>query len=170
MPLTSRFTAQLIAEHTNVPAAMDLAASVAQRFPLSISRDISLGDGTGAGNADRLFSDRRTTSGNDDLDLAGVLTDAFNATITFARIKALIILAADANGSNLVVGSGTNPLTTILGATSTLQVRPGGMFLWTCSAADATGAAVTAGTGDILRIASGGGSVTYDIGIVGVSA
>lgn len=169
MPLSSRFTAQAIADHTNVPGAMDLATVAAMSFPLRFNRDYSLGDGTGAGNADRLFSDRRSTAANDDLDLAGVLTDAFGATLTFARIKGIMVAAAAANVGNVVIGGGTNPWITLLTA-GTIVLRPGAVFCAFAGTADATAWGVTAGTGDILRIASSSGTVEYDIAIVGVSA
>ena len=169
MPLLSRFTAQLIADHSNVPGTPDLAVISAMAFPLRFNRDVSLADGTGAGNADRLFSDRRSTSGNDDLDLAGVLTDAFGVTLTFARIKAIMIAADPANPGNITVGAGTNPLINILNAAGTLTIPAGGFNLWSCGAT-ALGATVTAGTGDILRVNGSGGSCTYDIAIVGASA
>ncbi|WP_128818022.1 hypothetical protein [Streptomyces sp. S063] len=152
--------------------AIELGTS---RAPQALSRSVSLGSGTGAGKADRVFSDRRTlaASGTEDLDLAGVLVDAFGATISFARIKGLVIAAAAGNTNNVVVGAAaSNPWSTLLGATHTLTLRPGAFVAVGTGAADATSYAVTASTGDLLKVAnSGAGSaVTYDIHIIGASA
>jgi hypothetical protein len=145
------------------------------RIPAGLSRAVTLGSGTGAGKADKVFQARRTiaASGTDDLDLAGVLTDALGGTITFARIKGLFIAASAANQNNVVVGNAaSNAWSTLLNATGTVTLRPGAVLAAVAGAADATTYGVTASTGDILRLAnSGGGStVSYDICIVGTSA
>jgi len=69
----------------------------------------------------------------------------------------------------LVGGAASNQVATIFGATNdVLVIRPGGMFALT--APDNTGMAITASTGDLLKIAnsSSGTSVTYTIVIIGV--
>lgn len=132
----------------------------------------SLTDGAGANQANRVFTDQRTVaaSANDDLDLAGSLTDVFGATLTFARIKGMLIRSSPSNTQNFAVGGGTNPFATWAGGTApTITVRPGGVFVLV--APDATGYAVTAGTADILRIANGAGNpVTYDVVLIGASS
>jgi hypothetical protein len=169
MSLTSRMSMELRATYTS---ALDLTTASA---PLAISQQWSLGSGTGAGAADKVWSDRRTlaASATEDLDLAGVLTDAFGATVTLARVKGLFIRASAANSNNVVVGAAdTNAWATLLNSTGTLTFRPGAAMLFTASTADATTYAVTAATGDLLKVAnSGAGStVTYDIAIIGASA
>lgn len=153
-------------------SSLDLGSG---RATQSLSRSVSLASGTGAGQADRLFSDRRTlaASATEDLDLAGVLLDAFGSTITFARVKGLVIAAAAGNSNNVVVGNASsNAWATLLGATHTLTLRPGAFVAVGTGAADATGYAVTASTGDLLKVANSGAgsSVTYDIHIIGCSA
>lgn len=168
MPLDTTVKVSVDATHT---ALLDLATAT---VPLSFARALGLANGTGANQADRIFHDTRTltASANEDLDLAGVLTDAFGATITFARIKALIVAADAANTNNVIVGgAATNQFVNWVGAaTHTVTVRPGGVLL--LAGGDATGYAVTAGTGDLLRVANsaGGTSVTYSIVLVGASA
>lgn len=171
MPLTDALVTLRVAY--GFSAALDLQTVVAN---YDRPRTLTLAAGTGAvaDTADRGWSDQRTiaASGNDDLDLAGVLTDPVGAAITFARIRLLYIEADAANTNNLLVGPGaaTNPWNTwISGTTPTVTVRPGGLLL--LAARDATGYTVTAGTGDILRItnSAGGTSVTYNIAIVGSS-
>jgi len=132
----------------------------------------SLIDGTGAGKADTLFHDTRTTSGNDDLDIVGGLTDALGNTVSILKIKGLVVQAAAANTTNVVIGgSATNPVTSFMtGTTPAVLVRPGGMFALLAGVADATAYAATAATADILRISAASGSVTYDVYIWGTSA
>lgn len=151
--------------------AIDFTTGIA---PLARTYQMLYSTGTGAGSADRIFHDQRTiaASGTDDLDLAGVLTDVFGATVTFARIKALMVAAASGNTNNVIVGNAaTNGFITWVGAaTHTVTVRPGGFLC--LAATDATSYAVTAGTGDLLRIANSGAgtSVVYDVVLIGASA
>ncbi|MFJ3173790.1 hypothetical protein ACIPJK_23825 [Streptomyces roseus] len=133
-----------------------------------------LDSGTAAGQADRAFHDTRTLSASatEDLDLAGILADVFGTTLTYVRVKGLFIAAAAANVNNVVVGAGTNPWATLLNSTGTVTLRPGAACGFFAGAADATGYAVTAATGDILKVTNSAGStsVTYDVVIVGCSA
>jgi hypothetical protein len=151
--------------------AIDFTTGIA---PLARTYQMLYSTGTGAGSADRIFHDQRTIaiSGTDDLDLAGVLLDVFGATVTFARIKALIVAASSGNTNNVVIGAAaSNQFATWVGAaTHTVNVRPGGVFA--LAATDATSYAVTAGTGDLLRIANSGAgtSVVYDVILIGASA
>ncbi|MGI5196578.1 hypothetical protein ACQEVY_23500 [Streptomyces sp. CA-288835] len=169
MALNSVLAMSAFAELSN---ALDLGSAKA---PMSLNRSVTLGSGTGAGKADKVFSDRRTlaASASEDLDLAGVLLDVFGSAITFVRIKGLFISAAAANTNNLVIGAAaSNAWATLLNATGTLTLRPGATIGAMAGAADATAYAVTAGIGDQLKIANSAGStpVTYDIHIVGASA
>ena len=69
----------------------------------------------------------------------------------------------------LVGGAGSNGFTSWVGdATDVVKVKPGGALILV--APDATGYAVTAGTGDLLTITNSAGStsVTYDVVIMGV--
>jgi len=167
MSFDATLLVQLAANYSPV-TAYDFQAPSA---PVPYARQYALTNGAGVNQADRIFADQRTVnaSTNDDLDLAGVLTDVFGATLTFARIKGMLISSNVANVQNFSVGGGTNPfINWIAGTTPTVVIRPGGMFL--LLAPDATGYAVTAGTGDILRIANGAGSaITYDIVLIGSS-
>lgn len=134
--------------------------------------------GTGANQADLLFIDERTVASatNDDLDLAGALTSAFGATIAAVELVAVFVInrprTAAANTTNLTIGGGTNPVVGFLGGTTPTigPIRPGGFVMIGCGDAAGIGA-VTAGTGDILRIAnSSGAAATYQIAILARSA
>lgn len=133
-----------------------------------ISEVLQLVGGTDAVNkADILFSDTRTlaASATEDLDLAGVLADAFGATIAAAEIVAIFVKAAAGNTNSVIVGAATAPFAGPLGATGTYTIRPGEYYL----AVSQTGWAVGAGTTDDLKIANSGGAtgVTYNIVILG---
>jgi hypothetical protein len=169
MPLTSSLA---VSAGGTLTSALDMGTGSAAQ---TLSRSLSLTSGTTAGKADKLWADRRTlaASATEDLDLAGVLLDAFGAAITFARIKGLVIAAAPGNTNNVVVGAAASaPWITLLGATHTLTLRPGAFVAVGTGAADAIGYAVTATTADLLKIANSGAgtSVTYDIHIIGSSA
>ena len=175
MALVAGLTARVTATHTGTAPTNDLGTLTSASQVLDYSKQVNLTSGTGAGQVDRIFSDTRTitASSTEDLDLAGVLTDSFGATITFARVKAIMVTAASGNTNNVVVGAGTNPWLTMLNSTGTVTLRPGAGFMaWIGGSTDTTGWAVTAATGDILKVAnsSSGSSVTYDIVILGCSA
>lgn len=133
-------------------------------------------DGASAGQANRVWWDQRTliASASEDLDLAGAaLLDPFGVAVVFARIKALVVYADPGNTNNVLVGGAS--ATQVAGLFSNVNdiavVRPGAAVSWICGAADATGYVVTAGTGDLLKIANSGGTtpVTYEITILGTA-
>jgi hypothetical protein len=155
-------------------SALDLTTALSS---LNVSRGNAFDPGTGAGQVDKIFSDTRTLapSATEDLDLAGVLLDAFGAAITFARVRGILISAAVGNTNNVVVGAVANAWATLLSPAGVSQglitLRPGAWFAAGCGSADATGYAVTPATGDLLHVANSaaGTSVNYDIVIIGAS-
>lgn len=169
MPLTTRLSVTASAQQTTT---LDLGSASAQ---IAKPYTIDLADGTAAGQANRIFHDTRTlaASATEDLDLAGVLTDAFGVSLTFARIKGLIVSAAAANTNNVILGgAASNGFISWVGAaTHTLTIRPGATLALMAGAADATGYVVTAATADLLRVANSGAgtSVSYDVILVGCS-
>lgn len=128
--------------------------------------------GTAVGQADLAFADRRTlaASANENLDLAGALTDPLGAALTFGHVKAIYIVARSTNTNGVVVGgAATNGFTGPFGGTTpTLTIPPGGFLLLVHPGAGWT---VTAATGDLLKIANAaaGTSVQYDVVIIGTS-
>lgn len=170
MPLTSRVAVTVDANYTK---ALDLSTG---SVPLLKDYTKIFQTGTGAGQADLVFHDTRTlaASGTEDLDLAGVLVDAYGVALTFVRLKFIIVAAADANTNNVLVGGVTNGVASFLSpaATGITTLRPGAFVAWACGAADVTGYAVTAATADLLHIANSaaGTGVTYDVIIGGCSA
>lgn len=164
-------SAELLVKFTaNQSGSNDLGNPV---FAPELKALLQFTDGTTANKFDIVFTDNRTvaSASNDDIDLAGVLTTAFGSTITAAEIVGIIIKSAAANTTTLSVGGGTNPWITMWLATGDgIKVGPGGIFLNVAPDASGLGA-VTAGTGDILRIANGSGaSASYDIAILARTA
>ncbi len=132
---------------------------------------ITLGNGTGANQANQVFHDQRTVaaSSNEDLDLAGALTNAVGDTITFTKVKAVIIKAAAGNTNNVqVTRPASNGVPLFMAAGDGIALTPGAVFVAVFP--DANGVAVTADTGDLINVAnsSSGSGVTYDVIIIGV--
>lgn len=141
----------------------------------------SLASGTAASQVDVLYVAQGTiaASTNLDLDLAASLADMFGHTITFARVKTLYVeLTTDTTSTGLWVGgASSNGFANWISSAGTfgtdqprVKVRNGGAFF--LSAPDATAYAVTAGTGDILRLTNADGSnvATYKLAVTGASA
>lgn len=169
MPLTSRVTVEVTGLLT---AALDFTTPSSS---VDMRHQIDMATGTGAGQADKIWTDQRTltASSTEDLDLVGTLTDAFGATISLARVKAILVRAAAANVNNVIVGGASaTQWAALLGTTGTVTLRPGSLFVAVAGAADATGYVSAAGATDLLKVAnsSSGSSVVYDIAVIGCSA
>lgn len=167
MPLSSVITAQI---DSTLTSALDLATGT---VPLSHRKRFTWATGTAADQADLIFHDQRTltASSNEDLDLAGSLSSAFGATLTFVDLKAVMVSAAAGNTNQVRVSRpASNGVPLFLAASDGIPIYPGGTFLWVAPGTSVV--TVTAGTGDLLNIANSGAgtSVTYDIVIIGTSA
>lgn len=148
-------------------SALDLSTA---DDPVSINKQINFGNGTSAVQLSAHWHDQRTltASSSENLDLAGSLTNAFGATVTFTKVKLLYVFAATGNTNTVQVARGSsNGLVLFLAASDAIVLNPGDVFGY--AASSGVGTAVTAGTGDILTITNGssGTSVTYDIFIGG---
>jgi len=169
----------VVALSATAEKAIDLSTPEAKA---SLKRVIDLAFGAGADQADLIWWDRRTVAKDtgDDLDLAGTLVDAFGQTLTFASVKALVVInrsdeALDghtATDAELEVGGAAaaefqGPFAD---ATDAIVVPAGGVFVIARSSAD--GWTVTATTHDILGITNldADDEALYDIILVGESA
>lgn len=135
---------------------------------------INLTNGVAANQADLAFVDERTlaTGATDSIDLAGVLTDAFGATIAAVEIVALMIInkpraGTPVNTTDLTIGGGTNG---VFASAMPFVLKPGAVLL--LAAGDAAGVkTVTPGTADILTVInSAGASNKYQIAVLARSA
>jgi hypothetical protein len=166
MPVTANINLSVTGRQTS---ALDLGTAT---LPFALSLALELASGTGASQADRVFTDTRTlgASATEDLDLAAVLLDAFGAAITFVKVKAIIITAAAGNTNDVqLTRPASNGVPLFLAAADGIAIKPGGCFAWFCPG---TGITVTPATGDLLTLTNGGGTtgVTYSVVILGTSA
>jgi hypothetical protein len=143
----------------------------------SLDLSLSLGSGTGAGSNNKILARLNgftiTAGSSVDVDLAGVVADFVGASITMTKVKVIAVKLAEATNqaSSILIGSkGTNGFATWLGGTNhAVRVRKGGGFGIGCT--DATGYAVTAGTGDLMTLTNEdtANAATYQLIVAGVS-
>ena len=143
------------------------------RFAPTIESILKFTHGVGANQADILWADERTlaASATEDIDLAGVLTNAFGATINAAELVGLLVIAAAGNTNNVVLGDATQPIPLFGGTNPTFAVKPGGFFF--VAAPNAAGLlTVGAGSTDDLKITNSGSgtAVTYQIAVLARSS
>jgi hypothetical protein len=159
--LTANETVQL----ASVPAVFGIGSNGFSSW------EYALTNGTGSGNANEVYIGRHTITagGGSSIDLAGSLTNPLGQTITFATIKALLIIVRSPDGTKKVLVGPQNVANTWqgpfggTGATAYEEVYE--IFL---KATRYTGWTVTAGTGDLLRITNPGASdVDVDVLIIG---
>ena len=144
--------------------ALDLTTA---RDALRYVLDEPFTDGSGDGQAQYIWHDQRTiaTSANDDLDLAGVLTDAFGQAIMFAKVRALLIRNRSAVATLTVGPAAASGVTGFLGTGEVLPV--GATKLLVCNKAASW--TITAGSADKIRITNNSAVAvaSYDIVVVG---
>jgi hypothetical protein len=139
---------------------------------------LSLTNGTGTnGTGDLKYSAQYTIAGaaTQDIDLAGVLIDRFGTTLTFARIKCIHVRVlsttqdAASTGGPVDVGGAAAPLVNWI-SSGAAKVRIGGTAgrggCLHLSCDDAVGYAVTATTGDTLRLTNVHGSNAVKVAVV----
>ena len=155
-----------ISVSADVQDALDLMTASS---PLNWSSVFSFADGTGADQAKKIFTDTRTLSASatEDLDLYGVLTDAFGTTLNMAKVKAVIFSAASGNTNSVqVTRPASNGTPIFMAAGDGIALTPGASFcaVWP----NANGVAVTATTGDLIPVTNSAGttSVTYSVIII----
>lgn len=131
------------------------------------THEVSLTNGSGANQANKIHQDQGATGTNYDLD-AGTLVDPLGAAqAAFSRIVYVRVCAPSANTAAVAVGGDfilSKYLTGWVDDALTIPVHPGGC--WSFVAPSATGVAVTASTGDVITVTPSG-SETYTILIVG---
>lgn len=134
--------------------------------------DTTFALGTGANQANGMFQDQRTLADGvgEELNFTdSSLTDKLLEPIDFATLKALLIRNGSSAASLIIGNSTANQLGILGGATFTLEIQPGGTFLWL--APDATGLdCSTNGTLKLLHDGVGGQDLTYDLIALGVQS
>jgi hypothetical protein len=165
MALTANVGVVAQSEYTK---ANDLSTTKDQ---VALAISLPFTEGTGDDQADRLFHDKRTLGdgASENLDLSGSLADVYGATLTFVKIKAMIIQNLS-SARTLTIGNASSNafINWVGGTTHMVNIPPGGVL---ALVAPKAGFAVTAGTGDILKVLnSAGGACDYHIWIIGTSA
>jgi hypothetical protein len=126
----------------------------------------SFSDGTGLGQIQKLYGDlfSQAQSVNNDIDLNPGPAGAFGAVL-FNTLKGIIVINDAASPGNITVGNVTNGITSPFGAATHSQiVAPGGIYANLNPSA--IGFTVTAGTADLVRIASAANAGTYTGAVV----
>lgn len=133
---------------------------------------MSFGDGVTLGNFNRPYIAEREVASNtnDDIDLTALLSQLGTAFSAVELAGIMIINRrkdGTANTTALTLGGGSNP---VLGLFSSTVLQPGAFAMIAGPSASGI-AAVTADTGDILRVANASGALNkYMIGLLGRSS
>lgn len=122
------------------------------------SYELGFDNGNGAGQFTSCYATTRTLGGtSEDVDLSGVLTDAFGTTIAATEVKAWGIRN---NGTHALMVGGTGGSNWVACLDGAVTLPAGAVMAF--ATPDATGWTVTAGTGDLLHVV-GTAADTYDI-------
>jgi hypothetical protein len=162
--LTSKLTLSIVAAQI---AALDLESPEAD---LTKSYVDSFANGTGANQAQEMFSDSRTItgSGTDNLDLSGTLLDPLNVTVAFTGVKAIVFRntgTVQIRVGKKVTNGFAGPFDQTAGALGHI-VEPGGTYF--VSNPSAAGWAVVAATGDQLSVENlSASAAAYDVILIG---
>ena len=164
MALSTVITIQI---NSTYSLALDLVTKTAN---LVKTPAVTLDSGVGLNQADVIFSDTRSTAGTDSLDMVGGgLLDNLGNVWAPARIKGIIVVASPLNPGNVLLRRpASNGVPFLTAASDEIPIHPGGIVV--IMAPSAAGYVVTAGTGDLIDLAAGAGTVTYDIYLIGASA
>lgn len=164
-------TAEILVKlNANISGSQDLGNPV---FAPELRKLLQFTVGTGANQADIFWGDTRTlaASATEDLDLSGVLADAFGAAIAAVDLVAIMVTALVGNTNNVILGDATQPVGLFGGTNPTFSVKPGGVFL--AVAPGLVGlATIGAGATDDLKVTNSGGTteVTYSVAILARTA
>src|SRR6185295_2511590 len=125
-----------------------------------------------ANQADKVYSAQFSIVGSatQSIDLAGVLTDAFGAALSFVKVKTIFVKHVSGLNTLRIERPAANGAILFGAASGALAVlTAGGRFLWDDPAA---GFAVTAGTGDLISLVNTAATntIVVNVVIVGTSA
>ena len=129
-------------------------------------------DGTAINQSNLVWIDksRSLAATSEDLDISGVLADAYGAAVVFSKITTIYIknLSIVAGETLKIGGASSNAFLLFENSSDIYELGPNGVFFIN-EPADA-GLPVTASTGDLLKLDSGAATLTFDIFIAGRSA
>jgi hypothetical protein len=139
--------------------------------PLNVAYTKTFANGVGASQADKVYSVQLSilTGATSTTDLQGSLVDALGAAFTPAKLRCVYIESAAANTTNLTLFGDAAHVPFLNTVATTMTLQPGGVFLY-CNPPLA-GTAVTAATGDILKIVNASGATaTVNMVLIGTSS
>jgi hypothetical protein len=171
--LTGLVASLLVSTRVVAQKALDLSTPESS---ISKSKTHSLTFGTGAAKADMVWSDRRAlgASANETLDLVGSLTNAFGVTVSFSKIKAILLHnRSDEQGTATDAALKLEPGAAPPDNSITIPVLPaGGIVLVACSDANGFLGTLAGGSKDGIKITNldGVDTLSYDIIVIGESA
>lgn len=128
-------------------------------------------DGNAKDKAEVMFYDERTVaaSATSTLDLAAGLTDAFGNTLTFTKLKFIMIENRSTTVGDILrfQRAAANGVVLFSALSDAITIPPGGFVAW--SGPSLAAVTVTAATGDILEVVETGGAntVTFRVTIIG---
>jgi hypothetical protein len=160
-------TEMLVSIVADLNKGIDLASGTAK---LQMNQRTETKDGKGAGQADQIFTDKRTifAGGHEDIDLFGALKNIFGDYLSFADVKGLVVISSPENVDRIKVGGAPSQAVAGFFADSSdaLHVRPGGMLVL----AQPSGVAVL-GNQRMIRVENTAlfNSAEYEIYILGAA-
>lgn len=167
--LTSRIQVNVTGTLTDATTLTDNQASLQKIWTTPLT------NGVGAGMADKIYTLKAQTiadGGTLSIDVKGALLDAFGAAFTPAKLRTVVIYSGGgttANTTNLTLFGDANGVPILNTAATTTTLTPGGVFVKTDISA--AGIAVTASTGDIIKIVNAAGAAaTVDVVLIGTSS
>jgi hypothetical protein len=161
MPVNGTVVVSANLDDRDAPADASGSILDALRLPLTFA----LVNGAGALGVEVQYNGLRTlgASGSEDLDLAGGLTNRKGKVITLTKLKILIVRTPAANTGNITLRTSiTNGMVSLLSGDKVL--RPNSLEVIVTAHID--GWAVTAGTGDLIRVL-GAEDDRYEIALAG---
>lgn len=167
MPLTFTALCSLVGTFTKLTEGQTAS------FPIEFQDDENITDGTTIDKADIIWIDqnRVLNATAENIDLAGSLTDVYGDAAAFVKVNGIYIHNKQtAVGETLKVGGASSNAFLLFDNSSDIRsVGPDGKFC--IIEPSLAGIAVTAGTGDILKLDAGAtANLTFDIVIWGRSA
>lgn len=135
-------------------------------LPHTMAIEALITSGLASGQMDVVYADKVSVTTGTDIDLSGGLTSEIgNGAATFARLN-LVMIKNNSQTASLLVGGDANSVPMFSAANDVLVVPAGGFVCWYSP----TGVAVTAGTGDIIQLVAGSGTVEAEYIFGGRSA
>lgn len=137
---------------------------------LDLIKSWTLPDGTGSGQARKLWSDERSlaASATESIDFSGSLTDALGVALVLTKAAIILIFADAANPGIITVGGNAAEIPYLGNPTSdVINIQAGGAAVLIAGPA---GYVVTATTGDLLTWTAAATAGTYKAKFVVVGA